>query len=95
MTPVHPFDRVIPATLSQSEFARLLGVTKARVSQWVRGHEQVPLDRCIEIEELTRRLAAEQKKPSLVVTCEDLRSAPHWHVLRDNQLPPGTRGKTN
>jgi DNA-binding transcriptional regulator YdaS (Cro superfamily) len=62
-------------------------VTKARVSQWVQGHEQVPLDRCIEIEELTRRLAAEREDPSLVVACEDLRSTPHWHVLRDNPRP--------
>lgn len=37
------------AELSQAEFAKLVGVTQGRVSQWIAG-ETIPAERCVAIE---------------------------------------------
>jgi DNA-binding transcriptional regulator YdaS (Cro superfamily) len=58
--------------LSQSEFAKGLGVPPALISQWKTGDRQVPAERCPDIERLTDGL----------VRCEDLRPDVDWAYLR-------------
>lgn len=81
------FDKAVAAFGTQQRMALALGVTEGRVSQWRR--TGVPLGRCIELESLTRRMAAERHDPSLVVACEDLRPEHDWHVLRENPRRAG------
>ena len=77
------FDSAVAVFGSQQALARAMQVTKGRVSQW---RHRVPLERCIQIEAGTRRVAAERNDPSLVVTCEELRPDVQWKVLREH--PP-------
>lgn len=65
----------------QAELARRLGVTPAAVNQWCSGVRDVPAERCPEIERETR--VEHAKDPAKrVVTCEQLRPAVAWEVLR-------------
>lgn len=79
------FEKAISTVGSQARLAAALGVTEGVVSQWHR--RGIPFERCLEIEALTRRLAAERGDPSLIVTCEELRPDTPWSIVRDNPLP--------
>lgn len=61
--------------LSQSEFAKALGVPPALISQWKTGDRQVPAERCPDIERLTDGL----------VRCEDLRPDVDCAYLRGTE----------
>jgi DNA-binding transcriptional regulator YdaS (Cro superfamily) len=76
-------DRAATALGSQHALACAAGVTDSCVWQW-RLRRPVPLDRCIQIEAATRRVAGERQDPTLVVCCEDLRPDVPWRVLREN-----------
>lgn len=58
-------------TRTSTEFAKALGVSLAMVSLWRRGLRPVSLERCLEIEALTRG----------IVTAEDLRPDVAWRRL--------------
>lgn len=45
-------DYLNDASLTQQEFAALVGVTQGRVSHWL-GGEKVPAERCVVIERVT------------------------------------------
>ena len=66
--------------VSQTEFARRLGVSSVVVSQWKTGKRPVPVGRCPSIEALTDGL----------VLCEELRPDIDWAVLRKSvvKVPP-------
>ena len=67
--------RAIKVVGSQSALAEALGIKQPTVSEWVRGGRPLPLERCIDIERVTRALGK-------AVTCEELRPDIPWHVLR-------------
>jgi DNA-binding transcriptional regulator YdaS (Cro superfamily) len=79
------FNKTVGVFGSQIGFARALGVTPGLVAQWRR--RGVPTERCLEIEAITREVAAERHDPTLIVTCEDLRPDLAWKVVRENPLP--------
>lgn len=74
--------RAIAAVGSQAALARALGVTAGAVSLWGSGGRPVPVDRCPQIEQETRKAAKAARNPSLVVRCEELRPDVQWAVLR-------------
>jgi len=82
----HPLEKAIAACGTQLAFARELGVSKGRVSQWLCG-DTVPLERCIDIEKKTRALAAARHDDGVIVVCEDLRPDVEWNVVRGNPRP--------
>ena len=55
-----------------SKLSKLLSVRPPTVSQWISGVRQVPIERCIQIEDVTKGQ----------VRCEDLRPDINWAVLR-------------
>lgn len=55
-----------------SALARAIKVTPPTVHQWVSGHRQIPVLRCLDIERATNG----------AVRCEDLRPDVDWSVLR-------------
>ena len=59
---------------AQTALAKLLGVPPVLVNQWANKKRAVPLDRCVQIEQVTNR----------AVTCEELRpdKADYWAYLR-------------
>lgn len=63
--------------------AAALGIKQPTVSEWLRGERQVPAERCLDIERLTRLRAADAAdlKP---VLCEELRPDLDWGVVRKN-----------
>jgi DNA-binding transcriptional regulator YdaS (Cro superfamily) len=65
-------------TNSQTEFARLIGVTAGAVNQWASGLTTVSAERCPQIEQVTQGL----------VRCEDLRPDVAWAVLRQSPATP-------
>ena len=79
------FDRVVAAFGSQVELARAIGVSPGRVAQWRR--RGIPAERCFEIEQQSRAIAAKRGDPALVVLCEELRPDLDWAVVRENPLP--------
>jgi DNA-binding transcriptional regulator YdaS (Cro superfamily) len=68
-------DAVVRVFGSQRALAEALGITRGSVTQW---RQRIPLDRCLEIENATRRLAAEREDASLIVTCKDMRPDVQW-----------------
>lgn len=68
-------ERAIKVVGSQSALAEALGIKQPTVSEWVRGGRPLPLERCIDIERVTRSLGE-------AVTCEELRPDIPWYVLR-------------
>lgn len=73
---MHPIKRAANIVGSQQELARLMGVTKSRVSQWLTT-DRIIADYCPRIERLT---AGE-------VRCEDLRPDVDWGYLRGTDCP--------
>lgn len=55
-----------------ARLAKILGVSRQAVSQWLRHVDQIPFRRCLEIEALTDR----------AVTCEELRPDIDWSNYR-------------
>lgn len=66
--------------------ADALRVTPGRVSQWG-SKGRVPMERCFQIEKLSRAIAAQRHDERLVVVCEDLRPDLEWQVVRCNPIP--------
>ncbi len=65
-------DRAIAYFGSQTEMAAALGITQPTVSEWLHGVRQVPVERCLQIEEATGG----------AMRCEELRPDIPWGVLR-------------
>jgi DNA-binding transcriptional regulator YdaS (Cro superfamily) len=67
---MHPIKRAAEVVGSQQELAKIMGVTKSAVTQWITAG--VPAERCPAIERAT----------SGAVRCEDLRPDVDWAYLR-------------
>ena len=59
--------------VTQSELARLLGISPVLIHQWKSGERKVPAQRCPAIERVTKG----------AVRCEDLRPDVDWGYLRN------------
>lgn len=68
-------------TTTQSDFARLIGVTPAMVHQWSKSIRPVAAERCPEIEKATGG----------VIRCEDLRPDIDWAYLRTTGCRKGKK----
>jgi len=66
----------VKPTGAQAALARLLDVPPVLISQWARGKRLIPLERCVEIEQATKK----------IVTCEEMRpdKAALWAYLRSS-----------
>lgn len=73
---MHPIKRAANIVGSQRELAKLLGVTRARVTQWLTT-DRIVSDYCPRIERLTGGQ----------VRCEDLRPDVDWAYLRATDCP--------
>lgn len=71
LTPNDALDAACRQIGTQADLARRLGVTPQAVAQW-RSDDRIPVERCIQIEELTAGK----------VLCEQLRPDVNWAVLR-------------
>jgi len=72
---MNPIKKAAEIVGSQANLARILGVTKAAVNQWIA--TQPPVDRCIAIEEATCG----------GVRCEEMRPDQNWKYLRATDCP--------
>lgn len=68
-------------TTTQSDFAKLIGVTPGMVHQWSKGIRPVAAERCPEIEKATGG----------AVTCEELRPDIDWAYLRSTGCRRGKK----
>lgn len=77
-------ERAAAALGGQAAVAKVIGYTDRRnVWPWFNTSRPFPADYCPALERETRRVAAERRDPSLIVTCEQLRPDVAWEVLRD------------
>lgn len=60
---------------------------RRHVWPWFNSDRRVPAEKCPLIERATRQVAAARNDPSLIVTCEQLRSDIAWDVLRAQAAP--------
>jgi DNA-binding transcriptional regulator YdaS (Cro superfamily) len=68
----------------QAALAAACGYTDRRhVWPWFNTDRRVLPEKCPLIERATRAKAAEANNPSLIVTCEELRTDVAWDVLRE------------
>jgi DNA-binding transcriptional regulator YdaS (Cro superfamily) len=75
--------RAAEALGGMAAVARAAGARSDSAPHMWKQRGNVPAEYCPGIERATRAAAAEQGKPELIVTCEDLRPDVPWNVLRE------------
>ncbi len=80
--------RAVDLLNGQAALAAAIGVKQQNVWNWLnRPGAAVPAEFCPAIERATRAAAAAKGDPTLIVTCEELRSDVAWDVLRAQAAP--------
>jgi DNA-binding transcriptional regulator YdaS (Cro superfamily) len=83
-TPKEALHKAAEVLGGQAALAVVLGYADRRnVNPWFTTEREFPAEHCPTVERATRERAAEQRDPSLVVTCEELRPDVAWGVLRE------------